>query len=210
MGEAAVALGHQREHPLGRAAAIVPQQIAEARDVVGAGEDAPVLLQEPLLLARREVALDPGLADQRLRLLVLVDLEQRLGVADVAARGQRRPVGEQTPDQRVIGGIGDRVFGHRLQLLGPGPMRIVDQELGHRREVGRPPVLDHAQPAHGLGRQRIRDQRRQALRALPFLALGRLEGLPDDCPLLGLKRVRRRARGQPQAEQAGADRQPAQ
>ena len=154
--------------------------------MIGAAEQAPILLQEALLLARREVALDPGRADQRLGRLVLIDVEQRLGVADVPARGQRRPVGEQAPDQRVIRGIGDRVLGDRLQLLGPGPMRIVDQELGDRREVRRLTVLDHAQPAHGLGRERILDQRRQPPRALPFVALGRLKGLPGDRPLLGV------------------------
>jgi hypothetical protein len=178
--------------------------------VIGAPQQLPVLLQEALLLARREVALDPGLADQRLGRLVLVEIEQRLGVADMPARGQRRTVGEQAPDQRMIRRIGDRVLGDRLQLLGPGPMRIVDQKSGDRREIRRLTVLDHAQPAHGLGRERIVDQRRQPRRALPFVASGRLKGLPGDRPLLGTESVRGRTRSQPQPHQTGADPQPTQ
>ena len=197
LGEAPVAGRHQLEHPVRRAPAVVPQQVVEAGDMVRAGQVAPVLLEKAPFLALREITLDPGAADQRLRPLILVDLKQRLGIADVAARGQRRPVGEQPSNQRVVGRIGDRALGQHLQLLGPRPVRIVDEEAGDRREVRRLAVLDHPQPAQGLGRQRVVDQSDQTGGARPFAPLGRPEGLVQHHPVLGIESLRRRDRGDP-------------
>ena len=191
LGKPPVAVGHQREHAVRRRAAIVPQQIVQARDVIGGAEHAPVLLQKALLLACREVALDPRLADQLLTALLLVDVEQRLGIADVAPRGQRQAGGEQLAYQGMVGGIGDRVLRDQLQLFGQRPVRITDQELRDDREIGGLAVLDHAQPAHGLGRERIADQRRQAQGTLPLLAPGRLKGLAQDRLALGIDSLHR-------------------
>ena len=135
-----------------------------------------------LVLAGREVAVDPGLADQRDRFVVGAGLEQRLRVADPAARGQRRPLGEERADQRMVGGIADRLLGHDLQLVGIGPVRVGHEEAGHGCEVGRLAVLDHAQPAQGLGRQGIGDLLEQAPDARPFAALGLAKRLADHGP----------------------------
>ena len=93
--EFAIAVGHALEHPARRPAPVVPQQVVQAVDLILRGQQAPIFAVKPRLLGGREVALDPGAADQRLGRLVLVDPEQRLGVADHAPRGQRRPVLEE-------------------------------------------------------------------------------------------------------------------
>ena len=203
LGEPAVARRHALEHPSRRGAAQVPEQAVEPGDVILLAQMAAVLREEARVLARREVAVDPGLADQRDRLVVGADREQRLGVADPAARRERRPLGEEGADQRMVGGIANRLLGDDLQLLGLGPVRVGHEEAGHGREVGRLAVLDHAQPAQRLGRQGIGDQLEQAPDAQPVAALGGAKRLADHDPILGIQRLGRAAARRASPPRAG-------
>ena len=170
---------------------------------------AAVLREEAGVLARREVAVDPGLADQRDRLVVGADREQRLGVADPAARRERRSLGEEGTDQRMVDGIANRLLGDDLQLLGLGPVGIGHQEAGHGREVGGLAVLHHAQPAQRLGRQRIGDQLEQARGVHPVAAPGGAKRLAGHDPILGIQRLGRQRRDEHRRREQEANRQPA-
>ena len=209
LGEPAVARRHALEHPFRRGAAQVPEQAVEPGDVILLAQMAAVLREEAGVLARREVAVDPGLADQRDRLVVGADREQRLGVADPAARRERRPLGEEGADQRMVGGIANRLLGDDLQLLGLGPVGIGHQEAGHGREVGGLAVLHHAQPAQRLGRQRIADQLEQARGVHPVAAPGGAKRLAGHDPILGIQRLGRQRRDEHRRCEQEADRQPA-
>ena len=118
--------------------------------------------REALLLARREVALDPGLADQRRR-------PARPGRSGTAPRhsgscrawsaapgpANRRRISSWSAGS-VIVLLGDRSAAARATAS----RGLSSRKSGDRREVGRLAVLDHAQPAQRLGRQRIVDRRR--------------------------------------------------
>ena len=214
-GELAIALGHAREHAVRGPAPVIPEQVVEPVDVVLGRQQPPVFVVEFLLLAGREIALDPGPADQVRGGLVLIDPEQRLGVADRAARGQRRPVLEELADQLVIGGIGDRALGDDLQLFRPGPVRVAEQEMGDAAEIVGLARLEHAHPAQRQRRHRVRyplDQPKSAPEVAPVC--GR-EGLADHRPVLRVERERRPDRGdqreaEGETEPDGPQRSPAQ
>ena len=201
LGQPAVAVRHPREHPLRRACGDSPR--ADCRggrcDPARRQQAAGTCAKNRCSSRGREVAVDPGLADQRAR-------PRRPGRSGTAPRRSgswpRVVSGARSANRRRISawsaGSVIVLLGDDLQLLRPRPVGI--GRSGSRRCVAKSAgwrVLDHAQPAQRLGRQRIADRARPgARRAATRRAPAAAKRLADHRPLLGIERRAAGARGQ--------------
>ena len=156
--------------------------------MIGFAQELAVTLEEITFPESREIAFDPGLAQQGPGSLGLAAVQQRLGEAHPAPDGQRPAAGKPVDDRGGGDGVGQRLLGVALQDVRVRPIGILLHEGGDIGEAGPGAELGVIDPGDEFGEHLIVGARRQGIGGLPT---GRLDGGED----LGLIALGRRAGG---------------